>query len=78
MPQEGYRCDDCRVEVDRCTNCRARRALVARQRRARAKKAGFCADCSRKAVKGQIRCKECAERINEMSSAAHARRRSAK
>lgn len=46
----NYRCDDCRDEPNRCTDCRARRAQVRRRLRAEKRQHGICTECHRRAL----------------------------
>jgi hypothetical protein len=74
MGGDPYRCDACRHRVERCADCRLRRAAVRNGLRARRRKAGICTECGAKAVRGQSRCAACRDENNARSGAAHAAR----
>lgn len=77
MPQEGYRCPECVGCVDRCDDCRARRAAVVRERRAQRRKAKLCVECGEPVHReGRTTYTRCARHMSEnsrLSSRGHAR-----
>lgn len=72
---EGYRCEACREQAQRCEPCRARKAAKRRALRARRRKASLCSECGCEALEGQSRCADCRISNNALSGAAHAARR---
>lgn len=76
-----YVCSSCAVAaagVSRCAACRAARAASKRRTRAAKTEAGLCAECPRKAIDGQTRCRRHQKENARRSAASHAQTAPAK